>query len=365
MKLKIEIIKCIDGLLGRLLVYVLEKLPLRRGGYGNSVLFIRPGGIGDAVLLIPAILALKKYRPETVIHVLAEKRNSPIFALCAQIDTIYNYDTLRDILSVLRSKYDIIIDTEQWHRLSAVVARMTGAPMLIGYATNERQKLFTHPIPYSHDDYEEDSFLNLMRPVMPSVPDADDKPFLEVSTETSHIVRPFLRPFSKKGFVALFPGGSIRERQWGAQRFHDVARKLANKGYGTVIVGGKEDIPAGRIIASERADAVDLCGKLSLSETAGVLQKASLLITGDSGIMHMAYGLGIKTLSLFGPGIRKKWAPRGRGNVVIEKNYPCSPCTRYGYTPRCRKGVECMNNITVEEVYQKAIELLEGENAIH
>jgi len=300
-----------------------------------------------------------------MIDVLAEKRNSPIFTLCTQIDNIYNYDRPRDLLSVLRKKYDIVIDTEQWHRLSAVVARMTGAPMLIGYATNERKRMFTHPIPYSHDDYEEDSFLNLLRPVMPSVPDTVGTPFLAVSKSTANTVQPFLRSLSSKRFVALFPGGSIKERQWGAHRFHDVAKKLAKRGYGTIIVGGKEDIPAGRIIASELSDTVDLCGKLTLVETAGVLQEASLLITGDSGIMHMAYGLGIPIVALFGPGIEKKWAPRGMRRSIISKKLDCSPCTRFGYTPPCKKGFACMEQISVEEVYERTIAILDGNHALN
>ena len=365
MTLKIETIKCIDRLIGRFLVYSLEKLPLRQGGYGSSFLFIRPGGIGDAVLLIPSILALKQCRPEATIDVLAEQRNSAIFTLCTQIDNIYNYDTVRDILSIFRKKYDIVIDTEQWHRLSALVARMTGAPMLIGYATNERKRMFTHPIPYSHDAYEEDSFLNLLRPVMLSVPDTVGTPFLAVSRDMAEAVQPFLRSLSPKRFVALFPGGSIKERQWSPHRFHDVAKKLTRKGYGIIIVGGKKDIPAGRIIASQLADAVDLCGKLSLSETAGVLQEASLLITGDSGIMHMAYGLGTPIIALFGAGIEKKWAPRGMRNSIINKHVDCSPCTRFGYTSPCKKGIACMEQITVEEVYERSLVLLEGKHALN
>jgi ADP-heptose:LPS heptosyltransferase len=65
-------------------------------------------------------------------------------------------------------------------------------------------------------------------------------------------------------------------------------------------------------------------------------------------------------LSLFGPGIQKKWAPRGQGHVVINKNLDCSPCTKFGYTPRCKKNAECMKRITVDEVVEKALELLEG-----
>ena len=89
------------------------------------------------------------------------------------------------------------------------------------------------------------------------------------------------------------------------------------------------------------------------------MKEAVLLITGDSGIMHIGYGLGIKIVALFGPGREKKWAPRGRNCIVINKNLSCSPCTTFGYTPKCKKNAECMKQITVEEVFAAAMVLLE------
>ena len=169
----------------------------------------------------------------------------------------------------------------------------------------------------------------------------------------------FLRPLQGRQFAALFAGGSINERQWGAARFRVVARMLNERGYGVIVVGGRKDIKAGREIVSDLSYALDMCGKATLPETAGVLKRAVLLITGDSGIMHIAYGLGTPTVALFGPGIEKKWAPRGERHVVINKHLPCSPCTKFGYTPRCDKDAECMKQITVDDVYEQAIELLE------
>ncbi len=58
-----------------------------------------------------------------------------------------------------------------------------------------------------------------------------------------------------------------------------------------------------------------------------VIDKSAVLVSGDSGILHVGVGLGRPTVSLFGPGIAKKWAPRGDKHIVINKNLPCSPCT--------------------------------------
>lgn len=344
-----------------MLVNIVHRL-FKKGPLSTSLrrfLFIRPGGIGDAVLLVPAIIALKRNFQHAVVDILAEKRNSEIFFLCPEVNRIFLYDNLRDLFAITKVKYDVVIDTEQWHRLSAVLARLTGAPMRIGYGTNERKALFTHSITYSQDDHEQESFFHVLTPLLGETVPEVKPPFFTVPKAESPAMVSFLQPLKRKTLVAIFPGGSIEERRWGMECYHALAQKLVGREYGIVVVGGNEDVKAGRQIAGNLPYVVDMCGKLSLIETASVLKDASLLITGDSGIMHIGYGLGVKIVALFGPGIEKKWAPRGENVVVINKHLPCSPCTKFGYTPRCDKGAECMKQITVDEVYEKAIELLE------
>lgn len=87
----------------------------------TSLLLIRPGGIGDAVLLAPAINYLKKTYPAIYITVLAEQRNAGVFPLIPGVDRLLCYDRPGELIQALRSSYDVVIDTEQWHRLSAVV----------------------------------------------------------------------------------------------------------------------------------------------------------------------------------------------------------------------------------------------------
>jgi ADP-heptose:LPS heptosyltransferase len=322
-------------------------------------LIIRPGGIGDAVLLIPAILAIKKTFPESTVDILAEKRNSAVFMLCSDINRVYHYDKPKELLGAIRGNYDIVTDTEQWHRLSAVVTKLVGAPRSIGYATNERKKMFTDPIPYYQDDYEVMSFINLIAPITGHETFDTKMPFLTIPESFAGAIKHLLRGFGNRKIIAIFPGGSIAERRWGSDRFHKVATHLNRQGYGIVVVGGTDDIQAGEKIVSGLSGALNLCGKLSLPETAAILQESSLLITGDSGIMHIGYGLGIKILALFGPGREKKWAPRGKHCMVINKKLACSPCTTFGYTPKCKINSACMGSITVEEVVRASMNLIE------
>ncbi len=359
--MNIGLMKTFDRIFGTLLVKIMSAPIAEKELRSHSFLIFRPGGIGDAVMLIPAINALKKKFPDIPITVLAEKRNASAFKLCPYINNVLHYDKPKELLKVLRGNYDVVIDTEQWHRLSAVVAKLAGAHVSIGYATNERKKLFTHPVSYSHNDYESESFLNLLTPLGITVTDQILTPFLVVPEASGIKAVTLLGSLACRPFVTIFPGASITERRWGADRFAAVAERLNAKGIALVVAGGNGDRADGEKIINGICG-LNLAGKTSLVETAAIIEKSSVLLSGDSGILHIGVGLGRPTVSLFGPGIAKKWAPRGDMHIVLNKRLPCSPCTKFGYTPKCRINARCMSEIRVEEVIAAVLRLFETES---
>ena len=358
---KIRLLKAVDRIVGTPLVHLCSLFASGRDKKSvqpERLLFVRPGGIGDAVLLLPAVAAFKRVYPQAVIDILCEKRNAGVFMLSADISRVYCYDRGIDLFRCLRNTYDAAIDTEQWHRLSAVVTFLTGAPVRIGFDTNDRGLLFTHKTAYSHDDYEAESFLNLLNHLLSSpVRFRPDIPFVDVS--------PFAMPAAfiesperRDRMVALFPGASVQERKWGGERFGEVASLLYEKGFGVLILGSVADREEAARIRDFAPHAIDLTGKTSLAEAAMVLHRCRLLISADSGLLHIAVSVGTPTVSLFGSGIEKKWAPRGGLHRVITSGLPCSPCTRFGYTPHCNNAVRCLSEITATRVTQAAEEIL-------
>ena len=354
---RIEFLKKVDVLLGRLVVTCLPASS--KGGRFDkprNLLLIRPGGIGDAVLLVPALTTLRERFPAAGITVLAERRNAAVFDLCPAVDRVLRYDRPREFGAALRGGYDAVIDTEQWHRLSAVAARLTGATVRIGFGTNERARLLTHPLPYSHDDYEALSFFRLLGPLRITPPAEVTVPFLAAPQEAGRAAVELLRPLGGERYVAIFPGASIPERRWGAERFAELARRLAGEGRRVVVVGGREDAGDGERIAGDTG--LNLAGRTSLAVTAAVIAGADLLVSGDSGILHVGVGVGTPTVSLFGPGRQKKWGPQGAGHAVINHHLPCSPCTTFGTTAPCPDQARCLSGISVDEVLQAVREML-------
>lgn len=353
-------LKKVDGVIGSFLARMWPRPKPVMGALPSDsrLLLIRPGGIGDAVLLVPAIGRLREVFPLARIEVLAEQRNRGAFALCPDIDQVLCYDSPRELWAALSSGYDVVIDSEQWHRLSALVARMIRSKMKIGYGTNERKRLFTHSVDYSHNSYELNSFFALLKPLGIEPPATTHFPFLTIPAEDQEAADTLLGTFLVKPFVVLFPGASIPERCWGAEKFHQLALGLNEDGYPVVVIGGKDDHAVGEAIVSG-VDGLNLAGQTSLVGSAVVINKAALLVSGDSGMLHIGVGLGKPTVSLFGSGIAAKWAPRGEGHVVLNKNLPCSPCTKFGYTPPCPIDTQCLREIAVDEVLDAVLSLLQ------
>jgi ADP-heptose:LPS heptosyltransferase len=357
--MNIGVMKYLDAVIGRRAMSLMARPGIKPIPCPiNTILFIRPGGIGDAALLAPAIVNIIKCYPTIHITVLAEQRNAGVFALIPAADRLLCYDCPRELLQALGCRYDAVIDTEQSHRLSAVVSRLVLAPVKIGFDTNERRRMFTHPIPYSHDDHEAASFAHLLEPLGIEAGGVETKaPYLFIPDVASGKVAGMLKSINDEPLVAVFPGASIPERRWGADRFRRVAEKLLVFGIKTVVVGGKEDRQQGEVIA-DGGLGLNLAGLTSLPETAAVIQKSAMLLSGDSGVLHIAAGLGVPTVSLFGPGRANKWAPQGDHNIVINKELPCSPCTIFGNTPHCPNNARCMRDITVDEVVNAVTMLL-------
>jgi len=358
MRPQIRLLKSIDGFIAPL-IRLLSPRPSRPVVIQNlkRILIIRPGGIGDAALLVPALIALEKAFPWICVDVLAEKRNAEVFSLYPRLNRVYLYDSPRDLIELLRKNYDAVIDTEQWHRLSAIIAMLTKTPILIGYATNERKQMLTHQIEYSHDDFEMDIFFRLLLPFRLEERIRVNSPYYSIPLAAEMRVRDILGSLSEKIFIAIFPGASIREKRWNVERFEQIADHFAQKGIPVVVIGGKSEILAGKRILAGKSG-LNLAGETSLAESAAVIGNAAVLVSGDSGLLHLAAGLGRPTVSLFGPSNIRKWAPRGEHHITISMNLSCSPCSKYGYTPKCPKNVLCMNEINVADVIAAVEKLL-------
>jgi ADP-heptose:LPS heptosyltransferase len=357
---KTKLLKIFDYFFGSLLGLVINppqpKKPEIQPDTIKRILIVRPGGIGDAVLLIPFIKELRSAFPHAEMDILAERRNREIFSLAKDIiNEIFIYDNsgLIGLYKKLQKKdYDLIFDTEQWHHLTAIFSYLICKKTRVGFGTNPRRsKFYNVLVPYSHGDYEMQSFLNLLSTGLPS-------------RKISQLVLPFINPPSeqiswakdllkgKDKLVAICLSASISQRLWSTDNFRGLIKYLIVGGYQVLLLGGKKEYCLSLKVSEgvdKREDIVNLAGKTTLSQLVAILSLCRFYIGVDSGILHLAYALDIPTISLFGPGIKEKWAPPGEKHIAVGKDLPCSPCTLFGYTPNCRH-VQCMKSINLADV---------------
>jgi lipopolysaccharide heptosyltransferase II len=329
----------------------------------RRVLIIRPGGLGDAVLTYPMLTALRAGFPDARIDALVEARNAGIYRINNIVDEIYRYDTnpLTVFRHLKKNRYDLIIDTEQYHHLSTLLANALQPRVICGFETLGRARFLTHGAAHDANSYEVFSFLRLAETVLGTavVFDPND-PFIKVRAETLAWADQTISTAGIQRFAVIAPGAGGAYKIWPAARYAEIASWLTARNYPVILLGGDDASEAANQITADAGPGpmLNLVGQTNLSESAGLLQRASLCISSDTGAMHLAAAVGTPTVSLFGPGEYLRWAPSGEHHRMVRKGLACSPCTRFGQVPRCPYNVACMREISVNEVITACDDLL-------
>ena len=371
---RIGLLKFLDATAGSALCWWLGYLHYWRGGAPapvvpdaiRRILLIRPGGMGDMILLLPAIESLRRRFPAAEIHVVCETRNRPVLAL-AGLDghaLAYDAEPLRVLRQLRRAAYDVVVDTEQFHHFSAVMAWISRAPIRIGYKISPaRNLLYTHLINYALDGFEGEQFLRLLAPLgaeagAPRLEGllAGAAPDLAALPEGPRAALRRARPY-----VAFGPGTQARYKEWDRAKFAELAEILVReRGLDVMVVGGRDGASAGeRIRARLPADrCASFAGALSLPETAAVLKGARAYVGVDSGLAHLAAAVGAPTVVVFGPSAALKWGLADARHAVVRRPVACAPCFIFGYHRPCRT-IACMAGVSVADVLAACDAVLE------
>jgi ADP-heptose:LPS heptosyltransferase len=151
------------------------------------------------------------------------------------------------------------------------------------------------------------------------------------------------------------------QKRWPVENFRAIAAELSKRGIQFVIVGGPEDRGvASTVVSAGRG--LSLAGELSLLESAAVIDHAKVLLSNDSGLLHMAVGLNTPALGLFGPSDSNKWGPRQSGGGSLQSEVDCSPCSKYGMIPDCSHALYCMGKIEPDRVMSELMALWAKSN---
>lgn len=334
----------------------------REGGSTPDIIRT-PNHLGDLVMALPALAAAP------AAHLVTPRWLAPLVALLTRTGRLIPFDRgTRGMLAAARE-----IRRLQPHSgvllppslSSALMFRLGGVDALRGTATDGRRLLLADAVPATRVRNRHRA--DLYHELVTGVAGLDDGqpgylvPRLPVTADLLDQWHATLRehghaPLVDAGtVVGIFPGSNARSRRWDADRFAGLARRLQADGVSVIVFGAASE--AGLTAAVAGPHAADMGGRTPLPVLAAALSACHILVTNDSGPMHLAAAVGTRTLVVSGPADTRETAPRGAGHVYLQRlDLPCVPCVR-NECPRRGAGFilpeaerECLRLIEVPEV---------------
>ncbi len=330
----------------------------------RKILIRAPNWIGDAVLAIPSIKVIREEFQKAEITLLVRPWVAGLFASAPFVDRVWREprpqglsEWSRITREIRRRQFDLALLLPNSFE-SALMMFLGRVPERIGYATDGRSWMLTNAVSAFEDRHQVHYYLDLAKTICP----ASGQPSIEIEAtqEEKDNARKLLAAegiVQGRPFLVLNPGAAYGSaKRWHEERFAETAAILAREMELQIAIIGSE---AERPIAEQIRNTIScnvavLSGKTSLETLIGVLSESSLMITNDSGPMHVAAALGIPTVAIFGSTDETATSPVGPRSRVVKHPVECSPCL----LRECPIDHRCMNLVTVEDVCRAARELI-------
>ncbi len=338
----------------------------------RRVLIAQPYGIGDALFTTPLLRALRTLPSVERVDLLLGSRTEAVFRNNPHVDKIYSIDkdqwhaagkigALKELLALFRGfdgPYDLLIDCSLQREYGFYGKFLLGIPRRIGFSYKNRGIFLTRavPLPNGFDGaHVTDFYCDLGKLIGLEIEERhlEFYPTEEERQEGREILAPYL---------AVAPGGGeswgrdAHFKRWPVSSFVEMISLLKERvGFEKVLIlGSRAERELGdEMVRESRIPAVNLCGEVSLGVCAAILEKASLFLANDGGLVHLAHALHTPLISLYGPVDPRVYGPypaSPRALSVVKENLPCQPCYfRFRYNSLCPDR-ECLTALQPQEV---------------
>ncbi len=365
----------------------------------SRILLIKPSAVGDVVHTLPVLEKLRRRYPRARIDWLITPENAQLIRGHPALSNILLFDrrefsadgrrvnavanVIRLIKEIRAVRYELVIDLHGQLR-SALFAMASQAPIRIGFdrpirrvaSTFRGRPLGNIPVhgwagaregawlAYSHripiptlEVHSVDRYLWVGKllgfdnapPVfnLPASPEAEAR----ISSHLAAHAAPGRR------LAILVPGTMWETKHWTPHGFAAVARRLSETGYLPIFIGSKAEQPLNSAIHAEAPGSTDFTGQTTLADAVALIRRAAVVVTNDSGLMHVSAALGKPTVSIFGPTNPVHVGPYGQPASVVRLDLPCSPCN-FRRLIQCPNGHACMRDLTVDMVMDRIRDVL-------
>jgi ADP-heptose:LPS heptosyltransferase len=299
-----------------------------------KILAIRFARLGDVILLLPALAALKDQYPDSDLTLLTGHRCAPVAELCPAIDHVVAVDrvamrdgpvwvALREMAALVRDvrqkKFDMVIDFHSF-RETHLLTWFSGAPIRIGM---KRDKAPYWKFCFNRPAVVEEKSLHVADMFRKVVAEALGEPAVIDRPYSKNTLGRLIAEKARQPTIALYVDAPVPERVWPPERFARVADFAVEKlNAAVVVLSGKDgaELAAKVQQTSRNASRLSVFTNLTLPQLAGVIASAQMLISNDTGPMHFGPTLGIRTLGLFSVGYPKHFRPMGPDDRFLQAN---------------------------------------------
>jgi heptosyltransferase-2 len=346
----------------------------------HKTLIIRLSSVGDVVLSLPLVRALRGRYPGCQIDYCVKAEYTDLVRDNPHVSNVIEFpdrggmsDLLRVRRMITRARYDLVVDIHDSIRsrflsmgaknVTRIDKRKVARTILVKFKKDVYQRYGGAPgvveryfeTVRAYDVTDDGQGLELHVP-----PEARSS--IDALLADEHVIK-------GAPCLGVCPSSRHATKMWPGERYAEAAAELADKFNATVLLfGGLQDRDRceliSRLIDRQKpgTQVVNLAGWTSLLETAAAMDRCKVILTNDTGLMHMAAARRINVVALFGPTVRQfGFFPPEKSSTVLERtDLSCRPCSHIGL-PRCPKGhFRCMNDTTVDSVVAAARPSLEG-----
>jgi len=338
----------------------------RRIEDARNILVRGTNWIGDVIMTLPAMAAIRRAFPGARISVLAKPWVADIFSLCSDVDEVILYRSpgvhagvggiLRLAGELREKKFDAAILLQNAIE-AAIISFLAGIPVRAGYNSDGRGPLLTHSVKRTRAVrriHQVDYYLEMVKTL--GCVDGSRELHLTLTRADQNRTDEILRSYGidpDAFLVGIAPGATFgAAKKWFPDRFAAVADRLTDEFSARVLLfGSAGDRESTEGVARyARHTLTDLAGMTTLREAISLISRCRLFISNDSGLMHVAGALDVPTVAVFGSTNPVTTSPLGKNSIVVHKDLACSPCLK----TTCPTDFRCMEMIGVEDVYGAA-----------
>lgn len=353
----------LDRVVGIPVVTLLGCLSRRQSSHPTEVgriALVKGDGMGDLVLLTGPLRDLRRKYPAAVISLFASSSVAPLGRELSSFDETHliNFSRpWRAIRQLRRWRPELVIDCGQWSRAEALIAGLSGAKFVIGFATSgqHRHRLYDAAVTHRSDCHELANFQRLLRPLG----------ILAAAVPRIQLQRPLTAPSRRSRYVVfhMWPSGLTHSglKEWPAAHWSTLAQACHARGWQVVLTGGRADTARARAWISRQTNQPRLTNKggASIRETTELLAHAEAVVSVNTGVLHLAAALDVPTVGLHGPTSEIRWGALGRQTINLSVPPPHGGYLNLGFEyPADAASRPGMETITPSQVIDALNELV-------